>query len=183
MTLPDPAAPIVPAATSLSRRTVLMLGGAALLAACSPTMPRIETRTPPGQLSVATMTQTINAVRRANGAPALAYNAQLASAARFQAERMASRDTLSHDLGTTLRQRVTEAGYLGAVGENVAAGHKTLEHAIEGWLNSPSHRFTLLSPNFVEFGLATANTAEGTRSRYGTFWALVMGGSFDAWRA
>jgi uncharacterized protein YkwD len=73
---------------------------------------------------------------------------------------------------------VTAAGYPGAVGETVAAGQKTLEQAIEGWLNSPGHRDTLLSTRFVEFGLAV-ETHPGTR--YGTYWAFIAGGPFEAW--
>jgi len=95
---------------------------------------------------------------------------------------MAQKDQLSHNLGVSLRQRVTDAGYDGAVGENVAGGHKTLEQAIEGWLAPPGHRSTLLSTRFVEFGLAVATVPPGRKSRYGTYWAFVAGGPFEAWR-
>ena len=90
---------------------------------------------------------------------------------------MASKNKMSHDLGVTLRERVTAAGYIGAVGENLAAGHKTLESAIEGWMNSTGHRSTLLSHKFVEFGLAVARSSTGK-----LYWAMIAGGSFDAWR-
>jgi uncharacterized protein YkwD len=96
---------------------------------------------------------------------------------------MANRDKLSHDLGVTLRERVTKAGYEGAVGENVAGGQLTLEEAIQGWMNSPGHRSTLLSDKFTEFGLAVAAVPPGKQSRYGIYWAFIAGGSFDAWRA
>ena len=95
---------------------------------------------------------------------------------------MASKDQLSHDLGVTLRQRVTAAGYDGAVGENVAGGQATLEAAIQGWLNSPKHKDTLLSTRFTEFGLAVAYVGGGRKSRYGVYWAFIAGGSFEAWR-
>ena len=94
---------------------------------------------------------------------------------------MASRDLLQHDLGVTLRQRVTTAGYLTAVGENIAGGQQTLEQAIDGWLNSPGHRATLLSDKFVEFGLAVAHVPTGVKSRYGTYWCFIAGGPFEAW--
>jgi hypothetical protein len=67
---------------------------------------------------------------------------------------MASRDQLSHDLGVTLRERVTKAGY-----------QPTLEEAIEGWMNSPRHRDTLLSDKFTEFGLVAAAVPPGKHSR------------------
>ena len=121
-------------------------------------------------------------MRKANGRPPLAYNPKLEAAARSQANLMASKDQLSHDLGVTLRQRVTAAGYEGAVGENVAGGQRTLEQAIQGWLDSPRHRDTLLSDRFTEFGLAVASVDAGRRSRYGVYWAFIAGGDFAAWR-
>jgi uncharacterized protein YkwD len=163
---------------SLTRRSVLVLGAASLLAACTATMPVI----PAGARTPETMTPqeiatAINAVRRANGRTPWSYNPRLAAAAKTQSNLMASRDQLSHDLGTTLRQRVTAAGYTGAVGENLAKGYRSIEHAIEGWLSSPGHRSTLLSNKFVEFGLAASRTGSGK-----LYWTMIAGGSFDAWR-
>ena len=89
---------------------------------------------------------------------------------------MAQKNTLSHDLGVTLRERVTAAGYLGAVGENVAKGYTSLQGAIEGWMESSGHRGTLLSHRFVEFGLAVARGPGGK-----LYWAMIAGGSFQAW--
>jgi uncharacterized protein YkwD len=142
----------------------------------------VVTTTAPPQLTTASITAAINGVRRANGKKPLAYNHRLEAAARSQARLMASRDQLSHDLGVSLRQRVTDAGYEGAVGENVAGGQRSLEQAIQGWLNSSAHRNTLLSERFTEFGLAVASVTPGTKSRYGIYWAFVAGGSFDAWK-
>lgn len=167
--------------TAFSRRHFVLFGAAALLSGCSVAMaPSGATR--PGQLSQAAIVAAINETRARNGRPPLKYNSQLEAAARSQANLMAQKDQLSHDLGVTLRQRVTNAGYKGAVGENVAGGQKSLEQAIQGWLDSPAHRNTLLSTRFTEFGLAVASVGPGRKSRYGTYWAFIAGGSFDAWR-
>ncbi|MGN6489409.1 MAG: CAP domain-containing protein [Devosia sp.] len=123
----------------------------------------------------------INDTRKRNGKPPLRYNSHLEAAARSQANLMASKDKLSHNLGVTLRQRVTTAGYDGAVGENVAGGQQTLEQAIQGWLGSPGHRDTLLSTRFTEFGLAVARVPDGRPSQYGTYWAFIAGGPYEAW--
>lgn len=174
--------------STLSRRHVVLFGSAALLSGCSAAIAPMKTTTTaaattgPAQLTQAGILAAINGTRAKYGKPPLAYNTRLETAARSQANLMASKDQLSHDLGVTLRQRVTAAGYDGAVGENVAGGQKTLEAAIEGWLNSPKHRETLLSTRFVEFGLAVANVGAGRKSRYGTYWAFIAGGSFEAWR-
>lgn len=166
----------------LSRRGFLVLGAAGLLSACSAVGPAPGTATTPTQLSAASITAVINDVRAANGRPPLSYNPRLEAAARAQAQLMARRDQLSHDLGVTLRQRVAAAGYEGAVGENLAGGQKTLQQAIEGWLGSSGHRDTLLSTRFTEFGLAAASVGDGRKSRYGTYWVMIAGGGFEAWR-
>jgi uncharacterized protein YkwD len=163
----------------LTRRSFLILGAATALSACASTIPMlpVSASVSPAALTREQIIAAINAVRAANGAPAWSYSSQLEDAARSQARLMAAKNTMSHDLGVTLRERVTKAGYLGAVGENVGKGYPTLQGVIEGWMNSAGHRSTLLSPKFVEFGLATATGSNGKR-----YWAMIAGGSFDAWR-
>jgi uncharacterized protein YkwD len=168
--------------SSLSRRGFILLGIAGALSGCTAIGPGPGAVTSPAQLSTVSITAAINGVRKANGKPPLAYNPKLETAARSQATLMASKDQLSHNLGVTLRQRVTAAGYEGAVGENVAGGQHTLEGAIQGWLDSPKHRETLLSTRFTEFGLAVASVDSAHKSRYGIYWAFIAGGDFAAWR-
>jgi uncharacterized protein YkwD len=167
----------------ITRRAFIVLGTGASLSACA----SFGTIVPPGattpqMLDAATILAAVNEARRANGGhKPMTYNTALEAAARSQANLMASKDTLAHDLGVTLRERVTAAGYIGAVGENIAGGQQTLQQAIEGWLNSPGHRATLLSDKFVEFGLAVARTAPSRKSRYGIYWCFIAGGPFAAW--
>lgn len=160
-----------------TRRGFLVLTAASALAACSTTIPVVpKGASTPETLTDAEILAAINAVRKANGAPPWSYNSRLEEAARTQARLMAQKNTLSHDLGVTLRERVTAAGYLGAVGENVAKGYPDLQGAIKGWMESSGHRSTLLSHRFVEFGLAVARSPGGK-----LYWALIAGGSFQAW--
>ena len=161
-----------------TRRGFLLLSAAATLAACSTTIPVLpKSASTPETMSDEEILTAINAVRRANGAPPWTYNRRLEDAARSQARLMAQKNTMSHDLGVTLRQRVTAAGYLGAVGENVGKGYTDLQGVIGGWMDSSGHRGTLLSHRFVEFGLAAARSPGGK-----LYWAMIAGGSFDAWR-
>ncbi len=175
---------------SITRRAFIVAGAGASLSACASigglgtTTVVPSGATTPQQLNQATILAAVNNARRINGNhPPLTYNVALEAAARAQANLMASKDQLAHDLGVKLRERVTTAGYIGAVGENIAGGQQTLEQAIEGWLNSPGHRATLLSEKFTEFGLAVTRVAPGRKSRYGIYWCFIAGGSFDAWRA
>lgn len=167
----------------LTRRSFMILGAATTLSACAGVMPKIipagDNR--PESLTRPQILAAINAVRQANGRAAWSYNANLEAAARAQANLMAQKDKLSHDLGVTLRARVTSANYIGAVGENLAGGQKSLEQAIEGWMGSNGHRSTLLSPKFVEFGLAVARVSPDRKSRYGIYWAMIAGGPYAAW--
>jgi uncharacterized protein YkwD len=171
--------------TDFTRRGFLVLSAGASLSACSSigmgtVVPTGSTT--PQQLSQASILAAINAARQENGGhKPMAYSQKLEVAARSQAQLMASKDQLAHNLGVTLRQRVTAAGYEGAVGENIAGGQRTLQQAIEGWLNSPGHRATLLSDKFTEFGLSVASVSPARKSRYGIYWCFIAGGSFEAW--
>lgn len=170
---------------SITRRAFVIVGAGASLSACASL--GFGTVVPPGattpvELTQASILATVNEARRANGNhKPFAYNGMLEVAARSQANLMASKDQLAHNLGVTLRERVSAAGYQGAVGENIAGGQQTLQQAIEGWLNSPGHRATLLSDKFVEFGLAVARVGGGRKSRYGIYWCFIAGGPFSAW--
>lgn len=164
--------------TLINRRIFLVMGMALSVSACASTIPPLPAAMDnrPESLTDAQILAAINAVRKANGASSWIYNPRLEDAARSQARLMASRDSLSHDLGVTLRQRVTTAGYIGAVGENLGKGYTTLPTVIEGWLASTGHRSTLLNSKFTEFGLAMARTSKGK-----LYWAMIAGGSFEPW--
>lgn len=169
----------------ITRRAFIVLSAGMSLSACASI--GITTNVPTGsttpqQLNQADILAAINEARRINGNhKPLTYNLQLEAAARFQANLMAQKDTLAHNVGYTLRERTDQQGYRGAVGENIAGGQTTLQQAIEGWLNSPGHRATLLSDKFVEFGLAEAHTPPGIKSRYGNYWCFIAGGPVAAW--
>lgn len=160
----------------LTRRSALTLMGAAALSACSTYVPEGTTR--PQGLSRETILQKINGVRADNGREALSYSSTLERAAQTHTRLMASRGQISHELGGTLRERVTVAGYTGAVGENLAGGQPTIEKAIEGWMKSASHRNTLLSPRWEEFGLSVSQG----NGQLGIYWAAIFGSPFENWR-
>ena len=164
-------------------RALLVLGASALLSACASFGTIVpKTTTAPTQLSQASMLAAVNEARRANGGhKAMSYNTQLEAACKIQVGLMVQKDVLAHDAGMKLRARTDQAGYRGAVGENLAGGQQTLEGAIEGWLNSSGHRATLLSDKFVEFGMAVQRMPEDRKGRYGIYWCFIAGGPFEAW--
>ena len=166
-------------------RRILVLGIGFVLSACASVGPSVvpQTTTPPPQLTQASILSAINEARRANGGhQPMTYNTKLEAACRTQVKLMVDKDQLAHDLGMKPRARTDQAGYVGAIGENLAGGQQTLEGAIEGWLKSPGHRATLLSDKFVEFGLAVARVPAERKSRYGIYWCFLAGGPFEAWQ-
>jgi uncharacterized protein YkwD len=168
---------------SITRRAFIIAGAGASLSACASFGTNVPTgTTTPQHLTQDSILAAVNEARRINGGhKPLAYNIALEAAARSQANLMANKDQLAHNLGVTLRERVTAAGYEGAVGENIAGGQQSLQQAIEGWLNSSGHRATLLNDKFTEFGLAVAYVPSGRKSRYGIYWCFIAGGPFAAW--
>jgi uncharacterized protein YkwD len=163
---------------AISRRA-FVVGAAAALAGCSSMVPvQVPTGdTTPAGLTTEVITAEINGTRKRYGAHPLKYNLQLEAAARTHARLMASKQIMSHTLGGSLRDRTLAAGYYNAVGENLGEGQKTLEVAIEAWLNSPGHKATLLNTRWVEFGLAASTAANGR-----TYWTFIAGGPFANWR-
>ncbi len=110
-------------------------------------------------------------------APALTWNASLATAARDHASDMAAKNYFSHTSqdGPTFDVRVASAGYSGyrALGENIAAGQPTPESVVAGWLNSPGHCSNIMSADFRELGVGMA-----TGGSYGTYWVQDFGARF-----
>lgn len=108
--------------------------------------------------------------------PALNWNPLLDQAAIGHARAMASEGFFDHidPQGRTVGQRVRQAGYQWrVVGENLAAGQRSVDEAVQGWLLSDSHCNILLDARFTEFGLARVNSGK-PMDPYGSYWALVV---------
>jgi uncharacterized protein YkwD len=104
-------------------------------------------------------------------APPLTLSAMLTRAALKHAQDMASHSHLEHvgTDGSTPAQRVEKAGYSWlAVAENIAAGARTAEEVVEGWLNSPGHCSNLMGATYTQMGIAYAVDA---KSDAGIYWA------------
>lgn len=104
----------------------------------------------------------------------LAWNAQLLLAAERQSTDMAVHNFFSHSGsdGSDVSTRTTEAGYAWTtVGENIAAGQKTAQRVIAGWLNSPGHCRNLMEPAFTDVAVSCV---EHSQSDYGDYWTNVL---------
>ncbi len=107
--------------------------------------------------------------------PPLRLNAMLFSTASAYARELATHSYFSHTDrdGNRVDYRVSRAGYpWRSVGENLAAGQTTPEAAVQGWLNSPGHCASIMSPVFEEMGVAMAVNAKSSK---GVYWVQVFG--------
>lgn len=107
--------------------------------------------------------------------PPLRLNAALYRTANAYANDLATHSYFSHTDrdGYRVDYRVSRSGYPWvSVGENLAAGQATPEAAVQGWLNSPGHCASIMSPVFEEMGVAVA---VNTKSSQGVYWVQVFG--------
>jgi uncharacterized protein YkwD len=98
----------------------------------------------------------------------LQWNNKLEKAAKAHAKDMNSNKFFGHrgSDGSKIGERIAAADYYWkAVAENVSWGHRTIEGAVRGWKNSPSHCMTLMSPDYKEMGAAND----------GKFWVQEFG--------
>jgi uncharacterized protein YkwD len=104
------------------------------------------------------------------------WDGRLADAAMMQVDFLQEKDLFTHqgENGSRVGDRAMAAGYdWVAVGENLAAGHTSLDSVIADWIKSPSHCSTLMRATYVDAGFAFVPGANG--NAYRSYWALVLG--------
>ena len=73
---------------------------------------------------------------------------------------MSAKNYFSHTSldGSSMRDRIERQGYgWSSIGENIAAGYRTAESVVTGWMNSPGHRANILNCRFTEIGVGFHN--------------------------
>src|SRR5438128_1657061 len=139
------------------------------LAACVASVPASSRSVPSSSPAVTVATNAIgdevvvrtNAQRRALGLFELRHNGLLMQAAQLQADQMAAKQHMAHDLPGTrypgLDDRLTAVRYTWrASGENVAEGYSDANSVVNGWMKSPGHRENIVSTRFTEMGAGMA---------------------------
>lgn len=105
------------------------------------------------------LTGTNNA-RAASGLAPLTLDSQLNNSAQAKAQDMANKNYWAHVSpdGTQPWYFFDQAGYAYVrAGENLAYGFMTSQGAVDGWMNSPSHRDNILG-NYYDVGFGIVNT-------------------------
>jgi len=101
---------------------------------------------------------SVNAERKAQGIPALAWDDALAVAARSHAAEMARRNSVAHVLPDepSLPARATRAGVrFSWLSENVVSAG-TVDNAHAQFVKSPAHRANILDPDMDRIGIGVA---------------------------
>ena len=133
--------------------------------------------------SVQSVLAGINSVRAKAGCGPLKLNKQLMATAESHARNMAEDDFFGHrdKSGKGFPARVRAQGYpLSLAAENIAAGQKTPEKAVQAWLDSPSHRKNVMNCKFRETGIAMVYQADdkplkGQSMGLRYYWVQVFG--------
>ncbi|MBX3249072.1 MAG: CAP domain-containing protein [Myxococcales bacterium] len=110
-------------------------------------------------------------------APALEMNETLRIAARLHSSDMGERRYFEHENpdGLDPFDRIRAIGFEGAQpwGENIAAGQRTPEEVVAGWMESPGHCRNIMNAQFRVIGLGYARV-DG--SPFGHYWTQKFGG-------
>jgi uncharacterized protein YkwD len=110
----------------------------------------------------------ISAFRHQHGEGSVAISVALTGIAQEQANAMAMRDSLDHNVLAPFSNRIGRSGFSRAA-ENIAFGHADFARTLEQWINSAGHRANLLLRGAKWIGVAHAQN--GRRM----YWAMVIG--------
>lgn len=113
-----------------------------------------------------------NAEREKAGAGPLIRNTKIESLAKNHCADMINRGFFNHENpdgdSPFDRFRKADITYRHA-GENIAAGQKTPEQAMEEWLSSPGHKDNILNPDYTDIGISVM-----CGGKYGIYWVQVF---------
>jgi len=127
---------------------------------------------PGAELDEAAAASMISGYRSNHGLPPVIVDVALTDLARAQAQAMAKRDKLEHNIKKPFVQRLRAAGYNAKrAGENVGAGYVTLAEAFSGWRDSASHNANMLLPGATRMGIAAVYTPA---SKFKVYWTLIL---------
>jgi uncharacterized protein YkwD len=125
-----------------------------------------------GQLDGEAAASMISGYRKNNGLSDVTLDPDLTRMAQAQAEVMAKRDKLEHNIKTPFVSRLKASGYSAkSAAENIGAGYHTLAEAFSGWRDSPPHRANMLLPGATRIGIAAVPAPS---SKYQVYWALIL---------
>lgn len=169
----------------MNRRTMMMLGGMAALAACSTTAgPEVGSDGKPlaqvYRINAATeaeipfrLLDSVNTLRSAKRLSPLAFNAPLNAAAATHSRDMSVQNRPWHfgSDGSSPLARVQRVGYTGRlVGELISETYETELETLSAWMAQPETRDVIMDPTAREIGFAWFQEPNGK-----IWWTMVTG--------
>lgn len=154
-----------------SRRGFLVLSGISLaLAGCSTTA--VMTPTPGSEDDTVAALPMVNTLRASKGLSTLSLDTSARKAAAIQAIRMAKAEEMKHliGFGDDFGARMKRSDVALPAAENIAAGQKSVEAAVQAWIDSPKHLENMLG-TYRGLGVAMATAKDGR-----AYWAMVLSG-------
>jgi uncharacterized protein YkwD len=178
-------------------KSILTIAVGLIVAGCSSTSSSLYVRTPDAEDDEKTSTtslrcqipdnedelvivlfERIQHERETEGLPPLVLDDTLSIVAEQYACKMVDDGFFDHvdpETQSSPGQRVTEAGYsFVSVGENLAAGQRTVEDVVEQWMESDGHRANILGVAWRETGIAVRTGGE-----YGVYWVQIFADPLD----
>jgi Cysteine-rich secretory protein family len=126
------------------------------------------------QGAVANPAQMISDFRLKHGEKRVTLDATLTRIAHDQAQAMAAKDQLDHDVLGRFNTRMSPSA-AGRAAENIAYGYESFPKTLDQWINSPGHRKNLLLPGATRVGVASVKSAKTGRM----YWAMVIAGDYE----
>jgi uncharacterized protein YkwD len=105
----------------------------------------------------------------------LAWDARVANAALLESEWMLQNDRFGHqwDTGELVWDRLELSGYRWSkADENIAAGFRTIEAAMQAWIDSPPHCVALMRSDIAHVGVAVIPGRDD--STYLSYWTMAL---------
>jgi hypothetical protein len=118
--------------------------------------------------------ELISSFRLKHGEARVVRDATLDRIALEQAQAMAAKNDLSHEVLGPFTRRIAPAR-AGSAAENIAYGYEGFEKTLGQWIDSSGHRKNLLLHSASRVGIASARDATGKR----TYWAMVIAGDYE----
>jgi uncharacterized protein YkwD len=132
---------------------------------------------PGAQLDAEAAASMFSGYRANNGLETLTLDPELTRLAEAQAQTMAKRDKLDHNVSKPFAARLKASGYDAKIAaENIGAGYHTLAEAFSGWRDSPPHRKNMLLAGATRMGIAAVYAPN---SKYKVFWSMILAAPDD----
>ncbi len=128
----------------------------------------------PAIAQVASPAEMISDYRLAHGERRVILDPTLSRIAREQADAMAAKDVLDHDVLGGFSKRVSPAG-AGRAAENIAYGYDSFPKTLNQWIDSSEHRKNLLLHDASRIGIGSAKSSTSGR----VYWAMEIAGDYE----